>query len=163
MKPVQSVVDTGMSIVERGWIPDAPLRWAMLRPNGQLFVHVFCHRQLAYFFEEEGAGTWMGRHFFSGGLIPRVDLLPSVPSHFTLAAQCQWDGRQYARTARAWLDNLDTLARAGNGEDPHVLFGRWRLFLMACEERFGFERGREWSVAHSRFWKAARAQMGLAS
>jgi cyclopropane-fatty-acyl-phospholipid synthase len=32
-----------------------------LRPNGQLFVHVFCHRELAYFFEEEGQTIgWAG-------------------------------------------------------------------------------------------------------
>jgi cyclopropane-fatty-acyl-phospholipid synthase len=142
-----------------------------LRPNGQLFIHVFCHRELAYFFEEEGAGNWMGRHFFSGGLMPSADLLPSVPSGFTLDAQWQWDGRHYARTARAWLNNLDArraealevLARAPNGGDPHIQFGRWRLFLMACEELFGFEGGREWGVAHYRFLKTAQSQVGLAS
>jgi len=142
-----------------------------LRPNGRLFVHVFCHRQLAYFFEEEGAGNWMGRHFFSGGLMPSADLLPAVPSHLTLDAQWQWDGLHYARTARAWLNNLDArrpealnvLARGRHGDDPHVWFGRWRLFLMACEELFGFEGGREWGVAHYRFSKAARARVGLAS
>jgi cyclopropane-fatty-acyl-phospholipid synthase len=136
-----------------------------------LFVHVFCHRQLAYLFEEEGAGNWMGRHFFSGGVMPSADLLPSVPSPFVLDEQWQWDGSHYARTARAWLDNLDTrraetldvLARARTGDDAQVRFGRWRLFLMACEELFGFDRGREWGVMHYRFSKAAGAQASLAS
>ena len=41
-------------------------RW--LRPEGKLFVHIFCHRNLAYTFETEGEKNWMGRHFFSGGI-----------------------------------------------------------------------------------------------
>lgn len=142
-----------------------------LRPNGQLFVHVFCHQQLAYFFEEEGAGNWMGRHFFSGGVMPSADLLPAVPSGFALDAQWEWDGRHYARTARAWLHNLDTrraeamevLARARNGEDPRVWFGRWRLFLMACEELFGFGGGCEWGVAHYRFSKRREPAFHIAA
>jgi hypothetical protein len=98
--------------------------------------------------------------------MPSADLLPSVPSNFILDAQWRWDGRHYARTARAWLSNLDAqraealkvLARAEGGDDPRIWFGRWRLFLMACEALFGFEDGREWGVAHYRFSNAARAR-----
>jgi cyclopropane-fatty-acyl-phospholipid synthase len=132
---------------------------AWLRPGGQLFVHVFCHRELAYLFQEQGAGNWMGRHFFSGGLMPSADLLPSVESPFVLDEAWQWDGRHYARTARAWLDHLDERRSAtlavlgqayGDGEARRWL-GRWRIFLMACEELFGYADGAEWGVAHYRF------------
>ena len=142
-----------------------------LRPDGLLFVHVFCHRDLPYFFEEDGAGNWMGRHFFSGGLMPSADLLPLVSSDFTLVGQWHWDGRHYARTARAWLANLDAhrtevlevLAAAYGARDAWRGLGRWRIFLMACEELFGYAGGREWGVAHYRFSRKSRARIERAS
>ena len=37
-----------------------------LTVDGKLFVHIFCHKQLAYPFETEGEDNWMGRYFFTG-------------------------------------------------------------------------------------------------
>ena len=41
-----------------------------LAPGGKLFVHIFCHDRLVYPFESEGDANWMGRYFFSGGIMP---------------------------------------------------------------------------------------------
>lgn len=38
-----------------------------LHADGKLFVHIFCHRELAYPFATDGAANWMGRDFFTGG------------------------------------------------------------------------------------------------
>ncbi|MFB6240784.1 MAG: class I SAM-dependent methyltransferase [Gemmatimonadota bacterium] len=131
-------------------------RW--LRPDGRLFVHVFSHRRYAYRFTGEGAGEWMGRHFFTGGLMPSHDLLPAAARGLELERDWWTDGRHYARTAEAWHGNLTAsgeeaarvLARAGD-PDPELAVRRWRIFFLAVAELFGYRDGREWGVSHYRF------------
>jgi cyclopropane-fatty-acyl-phospholipid synthase len=125
-----------------------------LEPGGLLFVHIFCHRTLMYPFETEGAGNWMGRHFFTGGLMPAADTLLWFQDRLRIQRRWLVSGRHYARTARAWLDNLDAdrdAVRAALAGQPPEQLQRWRMFFMACEELFAFRRGTEWMVAHYRF------------
>ncbi|HSH76305.1 MAG TPA: cyclopropane-fatty-acyl-phospholipid synthase family protein [Longimicrobiales bacterium] len=129
-----------------------------LRPDGRLFAHVFCHRSFAYPFETEGADNWMGRHFFTGGLMPSLDLLPRFDDDLELEERWEVGGRHYSLTARAWRENLEArrdavlaVLRRAYGEDAKLWYHRWRLFFLACEELFGYRRGEEWMVAHYRF------------
>jgi len=130
-----------------------------LEPHGALFVHVFCHRRFAYPFDSEGDDNWMGRHFFSGGQMPSLDLLPAVPSPLTLQERWRWGGEHYARTANAWLENLDAhrdrlvdILEDACGPGQGVLaWRRWRLFFLACAELFDTAGGTEWGVVHYRF------------
>lgn len=129
-----------------------------LKPDGLLFVHIFCHRTLMYPFETEGDDNWMGRHFFTGGLMPAADTLAFFQDDLRLKRRWLVNGRHYARTARAWLDNLDARreqARAALGQggaaDVQRQLQRWRMFFMACEELFAFGGGNEWMVGHYLF------------
>ncbi|GAB4234536.1 MAG: cyclopropane-fatty-acyl-phospholipid synthase family protein [Acidobacteriota bacterium] len=132
-------------------------RW--LTPEGRLFVHVFCHRRFTYPFEAVAADDWMGRHFFTGGLMPAFDYL--VLAQDVLALETRWmvNGRHYALTAHSWRERLDRhreeilpiLADVyGRGEEE-LWHARWRIFFMACEELFGYRGGREWFVGHYLF------------
>lgn len=129
-----------------------------LRPGGKLFVHIFAHRTLLYPFESAGPDNWMGRHFFTGGLMPAADTL----LHFqqALAIEQLWlvDGTHYERTANHWLARQDdqrdavlAILRESYGEQAPLWFQRWRMFWMACAELFGYAGGQEWLVAHYRF------------
>lgn len=132
---------------------------AWLRPEGKLFVHIFSHSQFAYPFETEGADNWMGRHFFTGGLMPSDELLTRYQDDVQLEAHWRVNGMHYSRTARSWLDNLDRnrleiepiLAQVYGDHEVTRWQVRWRLFFMACEELFGYRDGEEWIVSHYRF------------
>ena len=132
---------------------------AWLKPGGKLFVHLFTHRLLAYPFETEGDDNWMGRYFFSGGLMPSRDLLPRFQGDLQLEEQWHFNGRHYQRTLEAWLINQDrhreeimALFRETYGsKNAERWFQRWRVFFMACAELFGYRGGEEWGVSHYRF------------
>ena len=139
-----------------------------LKDDGRLFVHVFCHAQGTYPFDSEGADNWMGRHFFSGGLMPAFDLLPRAAGSFEVEGQWWIDGTHYQRTAAAWRENMenrraDVLAvlRSHYRGDARLWYQRWRMFFLACEELFGYAGGTEWGVGHYRlarsddFWRDA--------
>ena len=127
-----------------------------LRADGRLFLHVFCHRTHAYTFEGEGDANWMGRHFFSGGIMPSHDLVRrTAPDALTVEEDWWLDGRHYQRTAAAWGRNLEArrgevlhVLRGHYGDEAERWFHRWRLFFLACEELFGFDEGRQWGVGH---------------
>ena len=130
-------------------------RW--MRPDGRLFVHVFCHRTYAYPYETEGADNWMGRHFFTGGIMPSFDLLSRFDDHLEVEAEWKIGGEHYGRTARAWRENIEGrreevlgVFRETYGDDAHRWYHRWRLFFLACEELFGYKGGSEWMVGHYR-------------
>lgn len=130
-----------------------------LTPTGKAFVHVFCHRDTPYLFETEGAENWMGRHFFTGGIMPSEDLFSRFDDDLSIQRQWRVNGLHYWRTCEAWLKNLDRnratiLTRFRQdlpaGEAKRNL-QRWRIFLMACAELFRYRDGNEWFVAHYLF------------
>jgi cyclopropane-fatty-acyl-phospholipid synthase len=132
-----------------------------LTPDGKAFVHVFCHRDSPYLFESAGAANWMGRHFFTGGMMPSEGLFRHFDKDLKIEQQWRVEGLHYERTCEAWLQNLDRnreaiLHRFEQDLTPKQArrsLQRWRIFFMACAELFGYDGGNEWFVGHYRFTK----------
>jgi cyclopropane-fatty-acyl-phospholipid synthase len=127
-------------------------------PDGFLFIHVFCHREKMYTFETQGSDNWMGRLFFSGGMMPSYGYLPDHQDKLVLENNWWLDGTHYQKTAEAWRVNLEStkpvvlqLFRSIYGSKSSMWYQRWRLFFLACEEMFGYNRGKEWGIGHYLF------------
>jgi cyclopropane-fatty-acyl-phospholipid synthase len=132
-----------------------------LASDGRAFLHHFCHRELAYLYEDRGANDWMARHFFSGGMMPSADLAERCARSLRVDQSWPVDGPDYARTCEAWLRNLDAergrvrrvFAETYGSDQARRWIGRWRLFFLACAELFAYDGGREWFVSHVRLAK----------
>ncbi|WP_412731044.1 SAM-dependent methyltransferase [Dyella aluminiiresistens] len=133
-----------------------------LTPGGKLFVHIFAHRTLMYPFETEGEDNWMGRHFFTGGLMPSTDTLLWFQRDLKIEQRWLVDGTHYQRSADQWLARQDAqrdavmaVLKEAYGPHARLWFQRWRMFWMSCAELFGYDHGHEWMVAHYRFTREA--------
>lgn len=134
-----------------GWIKD----------EGRFFVHIFCHRRVAYPFEVRDESDWMAKYFFTGGLMPSFDLFRSFDQHLKIEADWRVLGTHYEKTSNAWLANMDArrdellpiLKRTYGADQAKRWWVYWRVFFMSCAELFGYREGTEWLVGHYRFRK----------
>lgn len=124
-------------------------RW--LDRDGQLFVHVFTHRDAWWVFDHEAPQEWMARWFFTGGILPSDDLLLHEQRDLQVSGHWMLGGDHYQRTLEAWLTRLDAhRTEADRLLDPRAV-ARWRVFLLASAELFGFRKGTEFGVSHYLF------------
>ncbi len=131
-----------------------------LKADGKFFMHVFTHRQFAYFYEPADEGDFIGKYFFTGGMMPSDDLPLYFQEHLIIEDHWQVEGTHYAKTAEEWLKNMDRnkedilpIFKNTYGADYQRWWHYWRVFYMACAELWGYKGGSEWMVSHYRFKK----------
>ncbi len=126
-----------------------------LKPEGLVFIHIFCHKKHAYLFSHEGQSDWMGRYFFTGGLMPSLNLPDLFPEDLKVLKRWSVNGRHYEKTSNAWLSKMDRqrgkirpVFEKTYGAQASRWWIYWRVFFMACAELFGYAGGEEWLVGH---------------
>ena len=130
----------------RGW----------LEADGRMFLHVFTHKSRSYRFQHD-SDDWIGKYFFTGGIMPAHDLPHRFPDLFAVEAEWRWSGEHYRRTALDWLANFDRqsgdirpILKRAYGRDAELWRRRWRLFFMATAGLWGHAGGKEWGIGHYR-------------
>lgn len=132
---------------------------SLLKPDGRLFVHIFCHKELTYFYEIKNNYDWMTKYFFEGGIMPSQDIFKYFDDKLEVINQWDVNGNHYAKTCKAWLNNhyknkdkiLDIFDK--HYDKPKIWFNRWRIFFLSCEAFFAINNGREYFVSHYLFKK----------
>lgn len=132
-----------------------------LKDDGKVFIHVFSHKDMPYYFEVKNDDDWMSKLFFTGGIMPSDDLFMHFQEDLTVEEHWTVDGRHYESTSNDWLKNMDRnksdilsiLADHYGQAEAQLWFQRWRIFFMACAELWGMHGGKEWVISHYRFKK----------
>lgn len=132
-----------------------------LKADGKLFIHIFTHREHAYLYDHHDEGDFIGKYFFTGGIMPSDHLMLYFQDHLIIEDHWRVNGSHYGQTSELWLKNMDShkdeimpiLAKT-YGEDQKIKWWNyWRIFYMSCAELWNYDQGREWIVSHYRFKK----------
>jgi cyclopropane-fatty-acyl-phospholipid synthase len=131
----------------------------LLKPGGELFVHIFTHKEFTYLFEVKDETDWMAKFFFTGGIMPGNNFLFYFSNNFEVKDHWVVNGQHYEKTSNAWLANMDQnkdyiidlFAQTYGEENKIKWWVYWRVFFMSCAELWGFKNGEEWMVSHYLF------------
>lgn len=134
---------------------------SFLKADGKMFIHIFTHRDFAYFYDHTDDSDFIGRYFFTGGIMPSDNLMLYFQEHLKIEEHWQVPGTHYGQTANHWLANMDAnkseiipILKSVYGEEHIKWWHYWRIFYMACAELWNYNNGTEWIVSHYRFRKS---------
>jgi len=148
------IISVGMLEHMRNWeklINSMTEQW--LQNDGKMLLDYFVHKSRAYTYEKN---TWMGKYFFSGGIMPSYDLLPNldetIGKTLEIEAAYKINGRHYAKSSEAWLklfyeekDQIKDIMDQFYGEEQAKLWqNRWRIYYLTLAEFFAMREGTEW-------------------
>ena len=132
----------------------------LLLDNGKIFIHIFCNKEITYFYEVRHDLDWMTKYFFLGGIMPSKDIFSYFDEDLVVTKQWDVNGNHYSKTSKGWLKNhyknkkeiMDIFK--DHYDDPVVWFNRWRIFFLTCEVFFAMHEGNEYFVSHYLFEKS---------
>ncbi|RZC49520.1 hypothetical protein C5167_017946 [Papaver somniferum] len=120
-----------------------------------LLVHYFCHKALAYHFEDTSEDDWITRYFFTGGTMTSANLLLYFQV-FKLSNvyACIFSHEEWLKRMEKNISTINPIMESTYGKDSAVKWTvYWRTFFISVAELFGYNNGEEWMVAHFLFKK----------
>lgn len=117
----------------------------LLKEDGQCLFQVLCHRVYTMLMDSSG---WLGRNFFTGGVIPSRNLFHHFNQHLVCVQQLDWNGVHYQKSLNAWLGRMyasrrKCLAALGGSQ---LAYQNWRMFYLVTSECFGYQNGNEYML-----------------
>jgi cyclopropane-fatty-acyl-phospholipid synthase len=94
------------------------------------------------------SNTWMGRNFFSGGTIPRIDLFSKFNKHLKVFDSQVINGKEYSKTLDSWLHRMYEDSYIPSILQTNYEYQKWRLFYLISSESFKFNEGSEYVVTY---------------
>jgi cyclopropane-fatty-acyl-phospholipid synthase len=140
-----------IEMIEHTGNPEAMLalmrRW--LKPGGRVFVQAIAHKDRA---------AQRNLPWFEPGAMLSEPLMDSFESGLVPEGGWTIDGSNYVKTIAAWRKRLERHRREAEAALGSARrFRRWRSFLVACEEMFGWEDGQAYRVIQ-RLYSDGRAR-----
>jgi cyclopropane-fatty-acyl-phospholipid synthase len=134
---------------------------SLLKIDGKMFVHVFAHKEFTYKFDVKDESDWMSKYFFTGGMMPSINLFSYFNEDLKIKETWVVNGNNYSKTSESWLLNMDAnkdkilplFEKTYGRENALKWWVYWRIFFMACAELWGYNNGEEWMVCHYLFTK----------
>jgi len=117
----------------------------ILTDNGFCFFQLLAHTKHTMIMD---TNSWMGRNFFSGGTIPRVDLFSKFNKHLKVVDSHLINGKEYSKTLDSWLHRMYEDSYIPSILQSNSEYQKWRLFYLLCSESFKFKEGNEYVVTY---------------
>ena len=117
----------------------------ILTDNGFCFFQLLAHTKHTMIMD---SNSWMGRNFFSGGTIPRVDLFSKFNKHLKVFDSQLINGKEYSKTLDSWLHRMYEDSYIPSILQTNSEYQKWRLFYLLCSESFKFKEGSEYVVTY---------------
>ena len=117
----------------------------ILTDDGFCFFHILANTKNTTIMKPN---TWMGRNFFSGGTIPRVDLFSKFNKHLKVFDTILINGKEYSKTLDSWLHRMYEDSDIQSILQSNSEYQKWRLFYLICSENFKFNEGSEYVVTY---------------
>lgn len=124
----------------------------VLRDDGFCFFQILGHNKNSYIMDNN---SWMGRNFFTGGIVPSMNLFSYFDEHLSVKEKHIISGLEYSKTLDAWLNNmylnekkiLDIFNKKYPKQSKHI-FQTWRMFYLMSSSSFGYNNGCDYCVGY---------------